>query len=153
MMWRRMLVVSSLGIVGLIAMGGDAFARTKYYSTGSKACYSVVSHAAVAAPSAASCCPPSCVAYKQCRGTYFDTGSSAWFETDLLVNSCCAEVGVSVTAKVGKLGYLTVWITEVYAKPKLGPPAFAAATASPSDAPSPKADASRTPMAYVALKR
>jgi hypothetical protein len=60
---------------------------------------------------------------RQCKGVYFSAHYSAWFESDVLVPACCAEVGVSIPARVpGTSSRITVWITQVYEKPKLSAP-------------------------------
>jgi hypothetical protein len=62
-------------------------------------------------------------AMRQCRGVYFNAYFSAWFESDVMVPACCAEVGVSIPARVpGTGGRVIVWVTQVYDKPKLTAP-------------------------------
>lgn len=63
-------------------------------------------------------------ATRQCRGVYFDTGYSAWFEVDVMVPYKVAQIGLSYVAEVPHVGYVRVWIKKVFKIPQVGPPEF-----------------------------
>jgi hypothetical protein len=73
-----------------------------------------------------------CYAVKQCRGSYFDAKTGAWYEADALVPIDCAHVGALVEVKIPAcIHKVKLWISDVYASPKLGPPASGESSASP----------------------
>ena len=64
---------------------------------------------------------PSEEPYRQCSGVFFSTETSAWFAMDCLVPADYAQVGVLTTGLLPGVGKKKLWITEVYAQPKLTP--------------------------------
>jgi hypothetical protein len=64
-----------------------------------------------------------CYAVKQCRGSYFDAKTGAWYEADALVPIDCAHVGALVEVKIPAcIHKVKLWISDVFDSPKLGPP-------------------------------
>jgi hypothetical protein len=68
---------------------------------------------------------PVSLAVRQVKGAYFNVCFSTWVEVDVMVPAWQAMVGVSAYARVPAVGDVRVWITEVYAVPKVNAPKFA----------------------------
>jgi uncharacterized protein (TIGR03000 family) len=62
---------------------------------------------------------PSEDAMRQCRGLYFSSSASAWFEVDCLVAAECAAAGVLVDTTIPDLGAKRLWIIEVLKQPRV----------------------------------
>lgn len=135
MSWRKVLLCGALAIA-VVSQGTDAFGarRARRSSSGSSCYVPASSHSASshAATGDRYLVVVGCYAVKQCRGSYFDAKTGAWYEADALVPIDCAHVGALVEVKIPAcIHKVKLWISDVFASPKLGPPAGGESSASP----------------------